>query len=161
MKVVKIPKTNAMRILDGENITYEVVTYDVDSEHLDAVHVAESAGLPIDQVFKTIVMVTDDKRLFVFCVPGAEDISLKKARDISGAKSIDLLKLDNLQKMTGYVRGGCSPLGMIRQYPTFIEETAQLYDFVYVSAGLRGVQLKINPMDLAKCCNAAFVSLCN
>lgn len=161
MKETKIPKTNAMRILDGEKVPYEVVTYDVDLDHLDAVHVAQTAGIPIDQVFKTIVMVTDDKRMFVFCVPGAAEISLKMAREITGAKNIELLKLENLQKMTGYVRGGCSPLGMIRQYPTFIEETAQLYDFVFVSAGLRGVQLKLNPMDLAKCCNAEFVQLCN
>lgn len=149
-----------MRILDGAGVPYEVITYDVDPEHLDAVHIAGEAGLPIDQVFKTIVMITDDKRLFVFCIPGAMEISLKMAREISGAKSIDLLKLENLQKMTGYIRGGCSPLGMIHQYPTFIEETAQLYDFIYVSAGLRGVQLKLNPLDLAKCCNAEFVQLC-
>lgn len=159
MKSNKIPKTNAMRILDNAGVSYDVVTYDVDEEHLDAVHLAESAGLPIEQVFKTIVMVTDDKRLFVFCVPGAEEISLKKARELTGAKSIDLLKLDSLQKMTGYIRGGCSPLGMIRQYPTFIEEIAQLYDYVYVSGGLRGVQLKLNPADLARCCDATFSSL--
>lgn len=156
----KIPKTNAMRILDEHNILYEVVTYEVDLEHLDACHVANSLGLDIDRVFKTIVMTTDDKRIFVFCIPASFQISLKKARVLTNSKEIDLVKLENLQKLTGYVRGGCSPLGMIKTYPVFIAEEAQLYDYIYVSAGLRGCQLKIDPIALRDCCNASFASLC-
>ena len=152
-------RTNAMRILEKNNCSYEVFTYEVDLEHLDAVHAAASAGLDVDQVFKTIVMTTNDKRIFVFCIPGNQEISLKKARDLTDSKTIELIKLDNLQKLTGYIRGGCSPLGMIRQYPTFIEETAQLYPYIYVSAGLRGVQLKVDPNDLLKCCDGTFASL--
>lgn len=155
----KVPKTNAMRILENNGVNYEVVTYQVDLEHLDAVHAAQSANLPIEQVFKTIVMVTQDKRYFVFCVPGAEEINPKKARALTDSKEIGLVKLEDLQKLTGYVRGGCSPLGMIKQFPTFIEETAQLYDEIYVSAGLRGVQLKLNPLDLCKCCNGSFEAI--
>lgn len=148
-----------MRILERNSIPYETLTYEVDENHLDAVHVAQTAGLDIDTVFKTIVMQTNEKRIYVFCIPGNLEISLKKARDLTGAKSIELIKVTDLQKLTGYIRGGCSPLGMIRQYPTFIEETAQLYEKIYVSAGLRGVQLLLNPEDLAKCTEAQFASL--
>ncbi len=105
----KVSKTNAMRILDRNGVKYDVVTYEVDEEHLDAVHVASAAGLNLEQVFKTIVMVNQSNELFVFCLPAQLDISLKKARDLTGSKSIDLLKLDLLQKYTGYIRGGSSP----------------------------------------------------
>lgn len=154
----KAAKTNAMRILDKNGVKYEVVTYEVDEEHLDAVHVAASAGLCLDQVFKTIVMVNQSKELFVFCLPAQLDISMKKARELTGSKSLELLKLDLLQRHTGYIRGGCSPLGMIRSYPTFIEELALMEDLIYVSGGLRGVQIHLSPNDLRRCCNATFAS---
>ena len=154
----KVAKTNAMRILDKNGVKYDVVTYEVDEEHLDAVHIANAAGLNLEQVFKTIVMVNQANELFVFCLPAQLDISLKKARDLTGSKSIDLLKLDLLQKYTGYIRGGCSPLGMIHSYPTFIEELATIEDSIYVSGGLRGVQLHLSPDDLRRCCNATFAS---
>lgn len=154
----KVAKTNAMRILDRNGVEYDVVTYEVDEEHLDAVHIANAAGLNLERVFKTIVMVNQANELFVFCLPAQLDISLKKARDLTGSKSIDLLKLDLLQKYTGYIRGGCSPLGMIHSYPTFIEELATIEDSIYVSGGLRGVQLHLSPEDLRRCCNATFAS---
>ncbi len=154
----KTVKTNAMRILEKNNVSYTTVTYDVDEKHLDAVHIAQSAGLELEKVFKTIVMVNQFKELFVFCLPAQLDISLKKAREIMGSKSIDLLELELLQKYTGYIRGGCSPLGMIHSYPTFIEELATLEDFVYVSGGLRGIQLCLAPEDLRRCCNGMFAS---
>ena len=154
----KVAKTNAMRILDRNGVKYDVVTYAVDEEHLDAVHIANAAGLNLEQVFKTIVMVNQANELFVFCLPAQLDISLKKARELTGSKSIDLLKLDLLQKYTGYIRGGCSPLGMIHSYPTFIEELATIEDSIYVSGGLRGVQLHLSPDDLRRCCNATFAS---
>ena len=154
----KLVKTNAMRILEKNGVSYTTVTYDVDENPLDAVHIAKSAGLNLEQVFKTIVMVNQSKELFVFCLPAQLDISLKKARELTGSKSIDLLELGLLQKYTGYIRGGCSPLGMIHSYPTFIEELAMLEDAVYVSGGLRGIQVCLSPEDLRKCCNGTFAS---
>lgn len=154
----KVIKTNAMRILEKNGISYTTVTYNVDEKHLDAVHIATAAGLDLEKVFKTIVMVNQSKELFVFCLPAQLDISLKKARDLTSSKSIDLLELNLLQKYTGYIRGGCSPLGMIHSYPTFIEELATIEDFIYVSGGLRGLQVCLSPEDLRKCCNGTFAS---
>ncbi len=154
----KVIKTNAMRILEKNGISYTTVTYNVDEKHLDAVHIATAAGLDLEKVFKTIVMVNQSKELFVFCLPAQLDISLKKARDLTGSKGIDLLELNLLQKYTGYIRGGCSPLGMIHSYPTFIEELATIEDFIYISGGLRGLQVCLSPEDLRKCCNATFAS---
>ena len=147
-----------MRILDSLGIDYQVVSYKVDENNLDAVSIAKEANLPVEQVFKTIVMISNDNNLFVFVTPAAYEISLKKARELTSVKSIDLLKTDLLQKFTGYVRGGCSPLGMIRKYPVFIEETAFLNDTIYVSAGLRGFQLKLSPSDLLTAANASTAS---
>ncbi len=154
----KTPKTNAMRILEKNGIDYKITTYEYDEDHLDAVHIAKSAGLNLEQVFKTIVMINQSKELFVFCLPAQLEISLKKARDLTGSKSIDLLKLDQLQKYTGYIRGGCSPLGMIHTYPTFLEELATLEDTIYVSGGQRGIQIQLKPDDLVKCTNATVAS---
>ena len=149
-------KTNAMRILDSLSIEYEVKKYSWDEEHLDAVHAAESMGLDTERVFKTIVMKNNDNKLFVFCLPADFSISLKKARALTGSKDIDLLKMDELRRYTGYIRGGCSPLGMIKKYPTFIEETALLEDMIYVSAGERGYQLLLKPEDLRRACDGTF-----
>jgi Cys-tRNA(Pro)/Cys-tRNA(Cys) deacylase len=154
----KTPKTNAMRILEKNGIDYKITTYEYDEDHLDAVHIAKSAGLNLEQVFKTIVMINQSKELFVFCLPAQLEISLKKARDLTGSKSIDLLKLDQLQKYTGYIRGGCSPLGMIHTYTTFLEELATLEDTIYVSGGQRGIQIQLKPDDLVKCTNATVAS---
>ena len=153
-------KTNAMRILDSLNIEYSVFEYEWDEEHLDAVHLAKVAGLEPEHVFKTIVLRNSDKKLFVFCLPADFSISLKKARALTESKEIDLLPLNELQKNTGYIRGGCSPLGMIKKYPTFIEETALLEDYICVSAGQRGYFLKLNPEDLASALDAPFVDFC-
>jgi len=149
-------KTNAMRILESLGIEYEVLSYDWDEEHLDAVHASQTAGLLPQQVFKTIVMQDDSKNVFVFCLPADFSVSLKKARAITGSKDIDLIKLTELQDLTGYVRGGCSPLGMKKHYPTFVEELAQLEEFIFVSAGQRGLQLKLRPEDLVRATNATF-----
>lgn len=152
-------KTNAMRILEAENVPYTTLSYTVDENHLDAMHAASELGIDAEQLFKTIVMITDEKELFVFCVPAAYDISLKKVRDLCSVKSIDLLPLSQLQKHTGYIRGGCSPLGMIHKYPTFIEESALLCNRIYVSAGVRGTMLCLDPQDLARVTEAEFVAL--
>ncbi len=149
-------KTNAMRILESLGIEYEVLSYEWDEEHLDAVHASQTAGLLPQQVFKTIVMQDTDKAVFVFCLPADFSVSLKKARALTGSRDLDLIKLSQLQDLTGYIRGGCSPLGMKKHYPTYIEELAQLEEHIYVSAGQRGLQLKIKPEDLVHAANAAF-----
>ena len=152
----KETKTNAMRILESLGIQYRTHHYEWSEEHLDAIHAAGSGGLELEKTFKTIVMINEDKKLFVFCLPAEFDISLKKARGITGSRSIDLLKTSELQKHTGYIRGGCSPLGMIRHYPTYISELAELEDTVFVSAGERGRMLEIAPEDLRKAADAEF-----
>ena len=149
-------KTNAMRILESLNINYEVVTYEWDEEHLDAVHASQMAGLSSQQVFKTIVMQDSSQAVFVFCLPADFSVSLKKARALTNSKDIDLIKMDRLQRTTGYIRGGCSPLGMKKHFPTFIEELAQLEEYIYVSAGQRGIQLKIKPDDLVMASQAVY-----
>lgn len=152
----KIIKTNAMRILDNLNINYDIVTYDVDENNLDAIHAASSANLQIECVYKTIVLQSVDKGIFVFCLAANENISLKKAKSITNKKDIDLIKMDTLQKNTGYIRGGCSPIGMKKHFPTYISEMAQIEDYIYVSAGKRGIQLKIKPDDLIIAAQASY-----
>lgn len=147
--------TNAMRILDNLNITYEVFEYDYDEENLDAMHVSSVLRILPEQIFKTIVLINNEKKLFVFVLPADFTISLKKAKLLTESKDIDLLKTAELQKYTGYIRGGCSPLGMIKKYPTFIEETALLEDYIYVSAGVRGQMLKLSSNDLIKATNGS------
>ncbi|NBK25728.1 MAG: Cys-tRNA(Pro) deacylase [Spirochaetia bacterium] len=149
-------KTNAMRILESMGIAYEVVSYSWDEEQLDAVHASMMAGLSPQQVYKTIVMQDSDNQVFVFCLPAEFSVSLKKARELTQSKDLELIKLDTLQSITGYIRGGCSPLGMKRHFPTFIEEVAQLEPYIFVSAGQRGLQVKIRPDDLVFAANAQF-----
>ncbi len=149
-------KTNAMRILESLSIPYTVHTYEYYEDNLDAVHAAQSAGLETEKVFKTIVMRNSSNNVFVFCLPADFEISLKKARAITGSKDIDLIKQNELLPLTGYIRGGCSPLGMKKHYPTYIEETALLEDYIYVSAGQRGMQLQLKPEDLRRAADAEF-----
>ena len=153
---MKEQKTNAMRLLEQKGIAYETVEYEVDEDHLDAVHASQSAGLDPETVYKTIVMKGASNQLYVFVTPAEFTISLKKARALTGEKELELLKPDLLLKYTGYIRGGCSPLGMIRQYPTFIEALAELEDYIHVSAGKRGLQLKLTPADLQRATGAVF-----
>ena len=149
-------KTNAMRILESLSMPYEVHTYQFDEDHLDAIHAAKSAGLDPERVFKTIVMRNSDNQIFVFCLPAEFEISMKKARALTGSRDIDLIKQSEMLALTGYIRGGCSPLGMKRHYPTFIEETALLEDTIYVSGGQRGLQLEVRPEDLRMAAEARF-----
>ena len=152
-------KTNAARFLDTLKLPYELIEYEVDEEHLDAVHVAESCGQNVDQVFKTLVANGDKNGINVFCIPGAYDLDLKKAAAISGNKSVEMVKVKDLFALTGYIRGGCSPLGMKKKYPVFVDETAQLHETLFVSGGLRGLQIKIAPDNLAIATDATFVDL--
>ena len=152
-------KTNAARLLDTLKLPYELIEYEVDEEHLDAVYVAESCGQNVDQVFKTLVANGDKNGINVFCIPGAYDLDLKKAAAISGNKSVEMVKVKDLFALTGYIRGGCSPLGMKKKYPVFVDETAQLHETLFVSGGLRGLQIKIAPDNLAIATDATFADL--
>ena len=141
-------KTNAARLLDAAGIKYELVPYEVDEENLAADHVAEQLGENIEQVFKTLVLRGDRNGIFVCVIPGNFEVDLKLAAKISGNKNCEMLHVKELLPTTGYIRGGCSPIGMKKRFPTFIHESCLLYDYIYVSAGVRGLQLKIAPQDL-------------
>jgi Cys-tRNA(Pro)/Cys-tRNA(Cys) deacylase len=153
-------KTNAMRILESMNISYDVVSYNWDEEHLDAEHASEAAGLSPSLVYKTIVMQDSSKQIFVFCIPALSTVNIKKARTLTESKDLQLLKMDQLQQVTGYIRGGCSPLGMKKHFPTFIDELAQLEPYIYVSAGQRGIQIRINSEDLLLASGAHYADIC-
>ena len=151
--MAKTQKTNAARWLDSKKISYELVPYMVDENDLSAIHVAKQLNEPIELVFKTLVLRGDKTGIFVCVVPGAEEVDLKKAAKISGNKSCAMTHVKELLGLTGYIRGGCSPLGMKKAYPTYIHQTAVGFDFVYISAGQRGLQIKINPKDLVELCH--------
>ena len=141
-------KTNAARLLDAAGIPYGLVPYEVDENNLAAEHVAEQLGENIEQVFKTLVLRGDRSGLFVCVIPGNFEVDLKVAARCSGNKSCEMLHVKELLPATGYIRGGCSPIGMKKALPTFIHESALLYDYIVVSAGIRGLQLKIAPQAL-------------
>lgn len=146
----QIQKTNAARLLDAACIPYELIPYPYTEDDLSAQHVAAELGEDIDRVFKTLVLRGDRTGVFVCVIPGDFEVDLKVAARISGNKSCEMLHMKELLPTTGYIRGGCSPIGMKRQFPTFIHESAILYDFIFVSAGVRGLQIKINPESLIK-----------
>lgn len=146
--MAKTIKTNAARLLDKAKVAYELVPYEVDENDLSAVHVADSLGENIEQVFKTLVLHGDKTGHFVCIIPGEHEVNLKMAAKVSGNKSCEMIHLKELLPLTGYVRGGCSPIGMKKAFPTYIHESCMKYPFIYVSAGQRGLQLKIAPADL-------------
>ena len=141
-------KTNAARLLDAAGIRYSLVPYEVDEEHLDAGHVAAQLGEDIDRVFKTLVLRGDRTGLFVCVIPGSLEVDLKVAAHLSGNKSCEMIHVRELLPSTGYIRGGCSPIGMKKPLPTFVHESALMYDSIYISAGVRGLQICIAPGDL-------------
>lgn len=155
----KLEKTNAARLLDAAHISYELIPYEVDENNLAADHVAESLGEPLEQVFKTLVLKGDRTGHFVCVIPGGESVDLKKAAKVSGNKSCDLIPMKDLLPTTGYIRGGCSPIGMKKAFPTYLEESAQLYDYIFISAGVRGLQFKINPEDIISYVAAVYSDL--
>ena len=141
-------KTNAARLLDSQKIPYELIPYEVDDNDLGAQHVADQLHEDIQQVFKTLVLQGDRSGHFVCVIPGAEEVDLKKAAKVSGNKKCDLIPMKELLPLTGYIRGGCSPIGMKKVFPTYIHNTATEFDHIYVSAGIRGLQFKISPQNL-------------
>ena len=154
-------KTNAMRELERAGVPYECVTYELEDETSVGVgvRVAEVTGTDPDSMFKTLVCVSPRKTYAVFCVPVAAELDLKKAARAAGEKSLALVNWRDLFALTGYIRGGCSPVGMKKPFPTFIDETAQLFDRVAVSGGRIGVQLVLDPVALAEFCGAEFTDL--
>ena len=152
-------KTNAIRILDVQGIAHSVVEYDCSEEELDAASVARAIGADPDMVFKTLVARGDRTGVIVFVVPGPAELRLKKAAAASENKHVELIAVRELLPLTGYVRGGCSPIGMKKAYVTFIDETALVLDAIYVSAGQRGMQVRLSPGDLASVVDASFVDV--
>lgn len=152
-------KTNAIRILESKGITYSTSEYEVNEDELDAVSVARKIGASPETVFKTLVTTGDKTGHTVFVIPGNCELDLKKAAHASGNKKIEMIKMKDLLPTTGYIRGGCSPIGMKKPFPTFIDETAQLYDEIHVSPGARGMQVKLSPFDLKIIVNAEFADL--
>ncbi len=155
----KIQKTNAARLLDKMKIEYELVPYEFDPDDLAAEHVAEELGEPIEQVFKTLVLRGDKTGLFVCVIAGNREVDLKLAAKASGNKKAEMLPLKELLPNTGYIRGGCTSIGMKKHYPTYFSEEMEDFDVVYVSAGQRGLQLKLSPLDLAKAAQATFAKI--
>jgi len=147
-------KTNAIRILEREQIPFEIVGYRWDEESLDAISAGRQLGVEAQQVYKTIVCADGEGGHCVFCLPAGFTVDLKKARAITGKRGLAPLKLALLKEVTGYVHGGCSPIGMKSSFPTYIEELSQLEEFIFVSAGERGLQIKIRPADLVKAVGA-------
>ena len=152
-------KTNAMRLLDAAGISYGMAEYEVDESDLSGVHAADELGVPAETVFKTLVARGDGNGLFVFVIPVAENLDLKKAAAASGNKRIEMVHVRELFELTGYVRGGCSPIGMKKVYPSYVDETAQLYDEIYFSAGRRGAQIILAPDKLCEVTGAEYADL--
>ncbi|MBN9301349.1 MULTISPECIES: Cys-tRNA(Pro) deacylase [Dysgonomonas] len=145
---MKIDKTNAVRLLDKEKIEYKLIPYQVDESDLSAIHVAEQLHEPVEQVFKTLVLKGDKSGYFVCIIPGAEELDLKAAAKISGNKSCDMIPMKELINITGYIRGACSPIGMKKLFPTYIDKSYEVFEYIYISAGKRGLQIQLNPLDL-------------
>lgn len=143
-----INKTNAARLLDRAKISYELVPYEVDENDLAAGHIAEQLGEDINQVFKTLVLHGDKTKHFVCVIPGNKEVDLKKAAKVSGNKKVEMIPMKELLPTTGYIRGGCSPIGMKKAFPTYFHLSCENFDYIYVSAGVRGLQLKIDPKQL-------------
>ena len=146
----KVNKTNVARLLDRAKVKYELIPYEVDENDLSAVHVAESLGEDIEQVFKTLVLHGEKSGYFVCIIPGEHEVNLKMAAKVSGNKKCDLIPMKDLLPLTGYIRGGCSPIGMKKHFPTFIHESCMDYPYIFVSAGVRGLQVKLSPQDLIR-----------
>lgn len=155
----KISKTNAARLCDQAKVEYKLIPYEVDESDLSAIHVAEQLGEPVEQVFKTLVLKGDKSGYFVCIIPGAEELDLKVAAKISGNKSCDMIPMKDLLSITGYIRGACSPIGMKKLFPTYIDKSCENFESIYISAGIRGTQLQINPTSLIKLVKMQVVEL--
>jgi Cys-tRNA(Pro)/Cys-tRNA(Cys) deacylase len=152
-------KTNAMRLLDAAGIQYSTAEYEVDESDLSGVHAAQMLNMPVERVFKTLVLQGASGAYLVCCIPVADELDLRKAARVSGEKKVDLIPMKELFAITGYVRGACSPIGMKKLFPTYIDETAELFDTISISAGARGVQILMKVEDLNRYIGAVSVEL--
>ncbi len=152
-------KTNVMRLLDQAHISYRAAEYDYDENDLGGMHAAAAIGMPPEQIFKTLVARGEKNGYLVFCIPVCCELDLKKAAKAAGDKKVELIHVKELLPLTGYVRGGCSPIGMKKKFPTYMDETAVLYDEIGVSAGCRGCQLLLNPEALVDYVNPSLCDL--
>lgn len=155
----EIKKTNAARFLDTLKLPYTLSSYEVNEEDLSAVHAAEKLGVSLDVVFKTLVARADTKQIIVACIPSHAEIDLKALAKAANVKRCELIAVKELLGITGYIRGGCSPFAMKKHFPTFIDSSALIHECVYVSAGVRGVQLVLKPQDLIDASKAHVESL--
>lgn len=146
----KIAKTNVARLLDSAKINYQLISYQVDESDLSAVHVAEQLGENVKQVFKTLVLKGDKTGFIVCIIPGDAELNLKKTAKESDNKSVEMLSMKELLPVTGYIRGGCSPIGMKKSFQTFIDESCWMHETIYISAGIRGLQVQLAPSDLVE-----------
>lgn len=151
-------KTNAMRILDRNKVSYEILQYECD-EFIDGLHTAEKTGAPVEQSFKTLVMQGKTGGYYVFVIPIAEEVDLKEAAKAVGEKSVEMIHVKDITKITGYVRGGCSPLGMKKQFQTVIHESAKNYPKIYISGGRIGTSIKVNPEDLMRVVKGTYADI--
>jgi len=152
-------KTNAIRIVEASKIKFELFQYQFSLEEIDAISVARKINAEPESVFKTLIARSNKNDIFVFVIPGNETLNLKKAATVSNSKKIEMIKEKELLPLTGYIKGGCSPVGLKKDFPVFIDETAQLFDEIFISAGIRGMQMKINPIELSELVNAKFEDL--
>ncbi len=152
-------KTNVMRLLEAAGVPYEAKYYQVDENDLSGSHAADMMGADHDSMFKTLVLKGEKTGYLVCCIPVDEELDLKKTAKAAGDKKVEMIHVKELLPLTGYIRGGCSPIGMKKKFPTYIEETAQLFDQIYVSAGQRGSQIAISPEDLRRMTEGSFVPL--
>lgn len=162
MARTRIQKTNALRELDRAGISYEVRTYEVEGDDAPAdygLSVARMLGEDPDRIFKTLVTQTPSGGHVVCCIPVALELDLKRAAAAAGEKSLQMIHVRDLEDVTGYVRGGCSPVGMRKQFPTLVDESAQLYDVIGISGGRRGLQIVLSPEDLASFTKATFADI--
>ena len=156
---MNVEKTNAARLLDAAGIAYSLVPYQVDEEHLEASHVAEQLGEDLDRVFKTLVLRGDRSGLFVCVIPGAEEVDLKKAARVTGNKKVEMIHVKELLPLTGYIRGGCSPIGMKKALPTWFHQTLMDHESIYCSAGQRGLQFHLAPADLLRAAHGTLADI--
>jgi Cys-tRNA(Pro)/Cys-tRNA(Cys) deacylase len=152
-------KTNAVRILEAGSISHKTVSYEVDENDLNGIVIANKIGADAEKVFKTLVAYGDKNGINIFCIPVTSELNLKKAATASNNKKIEMIKVKDLFPVTGYIQGGCSPIGMKKNFQTYIEENALIFDNIYASAGIRGMQIFISPDNLQQITNAVFTDL--
>ena len=152
-------KTNAMRILDSKKVNYEMIAYDILDDKIDGISVAEKTGQDVKEVYKTLVTQGLSREFYVFVIPVDKELDLKKAAKVAGEKKVEMIHVKDITKYTGYIRGGCSPVGMKKLYKTFIYEDAKNLEKVCVSGGKKGLQIKLSPMDLIEIINGTFADI--